>query len=433
MLHSSRAGARAFVWGCGLILSITAVPVNAAPLTLDEAVRLAVRDQPLLRQQDDRAAAARNRAVAARQLPDPQLVLQTMDLPVDGGEAFSASRDNFTIYSAGLMQQFTLPGKRRLRSELQTQDAEASAITGVALARKIARDAGVAWVDVWAAQQAGALITEQVDQGGQQREAATILYRSGGDRSQADVLAARVAEQTLADRRDQVRQQLHRAQAKLSRWIGAVALQRLPSERLPVLPEPKPLDALLAALPKHPALRAAEMSVNKAGTGIALARESYWPDWSLEVDYGYRPRYSDFISVTARVDLPLFHADRQDRELAAARQEAEAASERHADLHRQLAAELRADYMQWQDAKVRLQRYDAEILPTTEARTAAALAGYRAANDPLSAVLDAHEAALDVRLQRLQLAAEVVRLRLTLRYFHPSSPAADDPVDAGQE
>jgi len=431
MFLDSRAGARAVLLFC-VAASATAAAAGGAPLTLGAAIQLAVHHQPLLKVQDADAAAARQRAVAARQLPDPQLMLQLMDLPVDTGESFSPTRDNFTIYSAGVMQQFPLPGKRRLRGEREELDAQMSEATRAALKRKIARDAGVAWVDLWTAQRAESLVDEQLTQALQQKQAAMIRYRSGSDATQADVLAARVAAQMLADRRDEIVQQLDGARAQLSRWVGATAAQRPLPASLPMSVDPPPLGALLAALPAHPALRAAGRAVAKADNGIALARENYKPDWSLEVDYGYRPRYSDFITLTTRIDLPLLPGDRQDRSLSAARHSADAATERRDDLHRQLAAELRSADSQWRVTQRRLRRYDARILPQSSARVAAALADYRAGRGNLSAVLDARQAALDAQLQRLRLAADAERLRLTLQYFQVQAPAADPTVGTAQ-
>lgn len=403
------------------VLSQTAIADAAMPLTLGEASLLATHDQPLLKEQDADAEAARQRAVVARQLPDPQLMLQVMDLPIDTGESFNPNRDNFTIYSTGVMQAFPLPGKRRLRSEREQLNAQMDEATRDALTRRVIRDTGIAWVGVWGDQQAQTLIAAQVAQAQIQQQSATILYKSGSD-NQADVLAAQLAAQMLADKRDETAQKLGVARAELSRWIGEPAVLRPLPQSLPALPDPPPLDALLAVLPDHPALLAAGRSVSRAAKGIALARENYWPDWNLEVDYGYRPLYADFITLTARIDLPAFHGDRQDRELSAARHDAEAAVARHDDLQRQLAAGLRAAYSQWRDVGQRLRRYDTSILPQAKTRVDAALADYRTGNAALSAVLDARQADLDAQLRHLQLATDLVRLRLTLQYFQVEAP-----------
>ncbi|MGH8505063.1 MAG: TolC family protein [Stenotrophobium sp.] len=418
----SRAWLRALLLG-GCVVALPADADTMVPLTLGEASQLAAHDQPLLQEQDADAEAARERAEAVRQLPDPQLMLQVMDLPVDTAESFSPNRDSFTIYSTGVMQAFPLPGKRRLRSEREQLSAQMDEATRDALSRRVIRDAGVAWVEVWADQQMQALIAAQVAQAQTQQRAATILYKNGTG-NQADVLAAQLEAQMLADKRDETAQKLGVARAELSRWIGDDAAQRPLPQSLPALPDPPPLDALLAALPNHPALLAAGRGVARAGKGVALARENYWPDWSLEVDYGYRPQYADFITLTARVDLPVFRGNRQDRELSAAHHDADAAAARHDDLQRELGAGLRAADSQWRDLGKRLQRYDLGILPQARARVDAALADYRAGNGPLSAVLDVRQADLDAQLRRLQLAADVARLRLTLQYFQVQAPGS---------
>lgn len=420
MFMFSRAWVRGG-WLAG-VLSAALLPTTHADdlLTLGETVRLATHEQPLLEAQTAASDAARERAVAAGQLPDPRLKAFVQNLPANATGAWRFNRDFMTMTGVGLMQELPLPGKRRLRAENERIDARLDETLRAELARRAARDAGLAWVEVWSAQRAQALLAEQVQQGRDQAQAAAIAYRNGRG-GQAEVLAVRVAAERLADRREAEAQKLAAARADLSRWIGAAAQRPLP-DALPALPDPPPLDTLLAQLPQHPALLAAARAVERADNGVALARQNYWPDLDFELDYAYRQDYSEMVSASVGIGLPFFTRNRQDRELAAARREVDAAQDQRDDLLRQLAAQTRADYAQWQTAAARLARYDRSILPQAEARSAAALADYRAGNGTLSAVLEARIAALDAALERLQLAAEVARLRLSLRYFESQEP-----------
>src|SRR5882762_11545046 len=93
-------------------------------LSLDEAVRLSLNDQPILSGHEAVINANERQAIAAAQLPDPKLSGGLKDLPVDTREAFSVRRDNFTEFTVGLSQEFPRADKRRLKGERKQLDAE---------------------------------------------------------------------------------------------------------------------------------------------------------------------------------------------------------------------------------------------------------------------------------------------------------------------
>ncbi len=85
-------------------------PITAfadSSLDLAEAQRLAVSRSSQLVAQDAATTAAREMAVAAAQLPDPVASLDINNLPVNGEDAWSLTRDFMTMRSVGVMQEFT--------------------------------------------------------------------------------------------------------------------------------------------------------------------------------------------------------------------------------------------------------------------------------------------------------------------------------------
>lgn len=125
----SRAPAR-YRWPSAVAAVVLAAAVlpswaetDSAALTLGEVERLAVSGQPILIGLEAQASAALETAVAARQLPDPQLVTGIQDVPVNTSDAWSLRRDSDTQIQAGLMQEFPRAEKRRLRGELSEREA----------------------------------------------------------------------------------------------------------------------------------------------------------------------------------------------------------------------------------------------------------------------------------------------------------------------
>ena len=113
---------------------------DPAPLALEEAERMALSRQPLLDAQRATVRAARERAVAMRQLPDPMLLAGVQNLPVNGEDRYSLSMDPMTMTSIGVMQEFPLPGKRRLRGRAEALMADAGDAKLTALERAVQRD-----------------------------------------------------------------------------------------------------------------------------------------------------------------------------------------------------------------------------------------------------------------------------------------------------
>ena len=212
--------------GIAAVLAFGALHARAAPLTLDDALRLAQERSRQLPAQDAAAAAARDMGVAAGQRPDPVLKAGLFSLPVNGPDRFSLVRDNFTMLSVGVSQELTRSGKLRARTARFEREAEvAEAIRELALAN-LQRDTAVAWLDRHYQERMRALLVSQRDEARLQIEAADATYR-GGRGSQADVFTARSSAAQIEDRIAQVDRQITTATTQLTRWVGAAAAETL--------------------------------------------------------------------------------------------------------------------------------------------------------------------------------------------------------------
>lgn len=390
-------------------------PPPDEPLSLAEAGRLAVSDQPVLAARQAAADAREQESVAAAQLPDPRLSAGLKDLPVDRGEAFSVRDDNFTTFTVGLSQELPRGGKRQLRGERKRLEADLGRY-GLATDRKaIARDAALDWLDVYEAEQSLRLARQLADESALQLRSLESAYRAGRA-AQADLLAARVEAALAGDRLQEGLHHVERMRAALSRWIGDAALRPLAGD-LEQLPEPEPLPGLLGEVERHPAVAGLQTEIELARNDVAQARQAYKPDFAVEGYFGHRPAYADFAGVQVSMDLPFFTAKRQDRGLAAALRESDAAEDRKADALRQLRAEATEDYIDWHHARERAAAFDSNIIPEARRRADAARQAYAAGGGAFDAVLAGRRALLAVQLQRLALAADAARAQVRLQYF----------------
>ncbi len=390
-------------------------PDAGIALDIDRVRQLAIRQQPMLDSLAASARSARESAVAARQLPDPQLFGGVRDLPIDGSDAGSFTRDSDTQLIAGLLQEFPRAEKRRLRSRQGELEADQLDASRSLTARTIERDASLAWLDAWQAEQESALVAESLREAEAQVAAVGIEVKVG-KAPQSDLFAARVEVEMLRDRIAEKAQDGERARNALSRWIGEAAQRPLRPD-LPEYPPLPPLDVVLARLRQQPQVGALDGLVTEARAATDLAKAAYLPDWRVELGYGNRARYSDMVMLQVGVDLPFFTRNRQDRELAAATARREAAEADADDGLRQLTAEARLDYQDLQRLEERIRRHDDAILPPAHARIEAALAAWRSSSGSLTQVLEARRAILDLHLSRLALQARAAQRRIRLDYL----------------
>jgi outer membrane protein TolC len=187
---------------CGLIASL---PLHAASnertLDLNNAVRIAAARAPLVEAQQLRVQAARNDAVSAGQLPDPELTAGIENLPATGPQAFNLGADSMTMQTIGVMQAFPSRAKREARTGLADAEAQLAGADSVSLRLAAKRAAAEAWVSLWASQRQRVLLEELHEQA----TLAVTLAKArlaGGTGSATDVLAAQSAAVELDNKLD---------------------------------------------------------------------------------------------------------------------------------------------------------------------------------------------------------------------------------------
>lgn len=401
---------------------LVAAPVAgwSAPLAFDDALRLAEQRSHQLPAEQAAATAAREMAVVAGQRPDPVLKAGITNLPIDGADRFSLTRDFMTMRSVGVMQEWTRSDKLRARAARFEREAElAEASRRLALAN-LQRDAAMAWLDRCFRERMRDLLVQQRSESGLQAQAAEAAYR-GGRGAQADVFAARSAAAQIEDRLARAQRELLTAQTMLARWVGPAAgdaLGPLPSMQTVRLRDE---ELETTALAHHPEIAVLRQQEELAQAEADAARANKRSDASLELMVSQRgPAYSNMVSIGISIPLQWDQRNRQDRELAAKLASVERARAQREEQARMHVAEVRALLQQWRSGRERLLRYDAELLPLAAQRTQAALAAYRGGSTALAGVLDARRAEIDIRMEQLGLEMDTARLWAQLNYLVPA-------------
>lgn len=396
-----------------LIFVFATPPAFAAPLTFNAALD-AASSSPSVAARAGAVEAARSSAVTARQLPDPKLELGLKDFPVDGPNAGSFSRDNFTMQTIGIAQVFPSLTKRRAQAGRAATGIDAAEAAAIVEARTVRVATALAWIDLHFAERRLALL-DRVDAGIAALIRTAPARLASGKARPSQALEPRQLAADLGDRRAGLVAEVAKARITLARWTGDPAPQAVgPVPTWAVDPA-----ALRASLGRLPVLRAADAATAQADADVRLAQAGKNPDWEVDASYGRRePRYGDLMSVGVRVDLPLFARRRQDPLIAARAADAQRARlDREAAEREQVAAlegDL-ADHAMHHDRYVRAQ---ATLVPLAHERADLDRASYGAGTADLGTTLEAALAAIRADLDAVDREAEVVRdgVRINLTY-----------------
>jgi outer membrane protein TolC len=388
-------------------------------LTLDQAQRLAVADDPAVVQRRHLARAQREQAVADGELPDPKVRFGLANFPADN---FSRTDTPMTQIKVGVVQAFpagsTLTYRRRRTETL----AEVEEALEDDRRRQVVRDVRLAWLDVYHEARA----REVIDHSRRYFEKLAAItedqYAAGRARQQ-DVIRAQVELSRLDDRRTRILAREDQARARLAKWVGDAGRHPLPDQlpELPALPQP---DQARERLPLHPLILAenARISANRLGSDIA--REQYKPGWALDVSYGQRggqdPDGSDrpdLVSAMVVMDLPIFPDKRQDRRLAASEQKAMAAKEARDERLKELVQQLDAEFASWTRLGERERLYLERLLAETRANVEAATTAYQAGVTEFINLMRAQITDLDTRLDQLAVRVDRAKAQARLLYL----------------
>jgi outer membrane protein TolC len=405
-----------------------AMTANDAPLDLDEALGLALEAQPQIARLAARLRGLEEEARAEGELPDPRLTLGLTNLPVD---TFSFTQEDMTQFMVGVSQMVPGGDKRRLASRRTSVEADRMRSELAEARLQITREVSLAWLDLYYPRQALELLGRIEQEISRQVEWASVALASGG-LSQADALAARLTREYVIDQQAELQRDEARARLQLARWVGEAAARPPAGGPLPAAPAMDPASRE-AALRSHPELDTLAQAVALARAETDLARESYKPDWSVDMGYGLRGGgRTDMFSVQVGVELPIFPKQRQDRRVAARLAAAEGAESELEDRRRQLAARLGAALADWQAADRRVAHFDATLIPLAQRRVDSALAAYRTGKTEFAAVVEARRAELEARLQRLGHEVARARAAVELRYYLAEQGSSPAPQPASQ-
>lgn len=397
-----------------MALAVIAAPTaNAAPLTLNEALRLAVEHSPALaaaQAQERGAQAALNTALA---YPNPELeVASGISRPRQIG---GTSGRNELL---GLSQQFELPSLRAARR----QGAEAGIVSGAAALgdARLNQHSAVkqAFFDVLRRQEEAGLAAENHALLLQIRNRVKIKVEVGESpryelvKSEAEALAAESAARSAELRVTQARD-------RLRALIGAPLAESFEVAAEPPLAADLPELAELRRdlLARQPLLKVAEAEKRRAQARLEQERAARLPQPTIKLSTERDP---DMNQWRVGVVLPLPLWNRREGPIGEAVAGVHRAEAEARQVHLGLLAELDQAYGRYQIAKRQVQTFESGLMKEAENAMKVAEAAYRFGERGILDYLDAQRVLRNTRVDflnaRYELQAaliEIERLRAT--------------------
>ena len=397
-------------------------------LNLQDAVSIAVQEDPWLTASKQTQEAFASEAIASSSLPDPKISLTAASFPVD---SFSSRQEGMTQLIVGVSQTFPRGDTLSLSRKKKSQLAQKQPFLRADRIAKVKTTVTKLWLDVFLSQQSIRLIESDRALFEQLVSTAKASYTSTeGKARQQDVIRAQLELTRLDDRLTSLRQKEERFQSKLSEWIGVIAKSRLPDD-LPSLtlkktllsPSTIPNQALYELIKEHPVLQATDQDILASETSVELAQQGYKPQWSANLKYGHRNDdpsgndRADLLSVGVTFDVPLFTDNKQDKQVRSAKFKTEAKKTEKLLVARQLIANLRSTFVQLNRLNERAALYREELLPQMSAQSEAALTAYNNDDGDFAEAVRSQIAEIDAKIDALAIAINRQKLIAEANYL----------------
>ena len=401
-------------------LTTIAVSLQASELTLPKAEQQALSNDYGVQALQAQSSAFEEQAIAADTWMDPTLSIGTMNLP--GNNPDPLNQGMFELKIEQMLPRGNSAGIQRRKNELQGETAKVAAADRQLT---LLREVRTGWLEVWYWQQALQQLQDDRHLFESLLSVTESMYRQGR-KNQQDLLRARLELSRLDDRIVGVNSGLEQSRAQLARWLGQTDLDTISSELpdMPAIP-----DINNQKLLHHPLVQTADLAIHQSDQDVALAKEGYKPQWGVEFKYGREmgdmnamggAESRDKFSAMVMLDIPLFTANRQDRQLSASQYQREASTAQRLETLRALQGQLQSESARFTGLQNRISLFHEQLLPQVISQSEASLKAYQADAGDFADVIQAYKARLEMTLEYTRLQADTRQSHARLRYLLPA-------------
>lgn len=384
-----------------LLVAITVVMFTSGQLFAEERklleplptlVETALANNPELKSSQARWQMYVAKARQSSSFEDPMLMFKLQNLLVREPLSFGGKDPN-TAKVVGISQQIPFWGKRSLREEVASHEAEAYRFSIEERKLELRRMVKETYYKLYAVDNSLAIVAKNLRIMQDFTTVAESRY-AVGQGAQTDILKAGLERSKLLDMQISLQQQRKGLEAGLNYLLSRptdTPVGQVTDFELPRL-------ALSAAQLKEqaeqqrPQLRVLNSQINKSRASHRLARKELWPDFNLSVEYMFRqaamtdPGY-DMFTVGLTFNLPI-QRERRAAMIAESNSEATMSTEEIHSLKNNIDYTINDSLSQLERRQRLVELYQGGIIPQAVQTLESSLINYRVGKVDFLSVLD---------------------------------------------
>ena len=387
-------------------------------LSMQQAVAIALKNDPILVSLQDTEQAFRESSVASGALPDPNIKFGFMNFPTD---TYKSNQEPMTQTQLGISQMFPAGDSLHFKASRQLDFANAEQAKALNQQRMLIRKTRKAWLELYYWTHALKVVKENRQLFRNLVNVTESNYAAGRQRQQ-DVILAELELELLADKEIDILASIKKSKSKLEKLIGSEFIQQPLSDDLPVVNtarnflNPEKLNL-------HPLLQVTSAMVDARKNGVEIAKQSYKPNWMVDLTYGQRDDApngtdrADFLSAMVKFSVPLFSGNLQDRKVAASKRRHHAALNQLEDKKRELIQMYKSNLSDYEQYSKRSERYKKVLLVKANENSDAALSSYQSDRGKFTELIRAQMTELNMQLKALRLEVNRYKSHSDLTYL----------------
>jgi len=383
-------------WILGVSLLLFAVPsVRAqsasapAPTKLVDLLAEAEKNNPQIQAARHGWQSAKQMSTQVATLPDPQVVLQQMN--VGSPRPFAGyTNSDFAYIGLGFSQDLPYPGKLRLRGEIAQKDADATQQKYESVQRAVRAAVKTVYFQLGYLTKRQKILDEDAQLLQQVEQASESRYRNGLG-NQQDVLQAQLERTKLLREINMNQLQQGKMQAELKNLLNRsqdsldIETAEL-SESTPVYD----FDQLLAqAKASNPDLAGMQKMVERQGLQVDLAKKDFYPDFNVQGMWQRTDptQFRAYYQFTVGMRIPIYRSRKQRPELAQAESDRDRAKSEYEIQSQQTGFQLRQQFITAEKSADLLKIYREGLIPQARAELQAGMAAYQSNRQDFQALL----------------------------------------------
>jgi cobalt-zinc-cadmium efflux system outer membrane protein len=360
-----------------------------APTNLADLLAEAEKNNPQIQAARHAWQSARQMPTQVATLPDPQVVLQQMN--VGSPRPFAGyTNSDFAYIGVGFSQDLPYPGKLRLRGEIAQKDANATQQKYESARRAVQAVVKTAYFQLGYLAKRQKILDEDAQLLQQVEQAAESRYRNGFG-NQQDVLQAQLERTKLLREinMNQLEQGKMQAELKnlLNRSQDSLDIETAELSESTLVYD---FDQLLAkAKASNPDLAGMQKMVERQGLQVDLAKKDFYPDFNVQGMWQRTDptQFRAYYQFTVGMRIPIYRRRRQRPELAQAESDRDRAKSDYEAQSQQTAFQLRQQFVSAEKSAELLKIYREGLLPQARAELQAGMAAYQSNRQDFQALL----------------------------------------------